>query len=202
MLSENPAMVIEAPKQSHKLPKYLSTDEVNQLLQTSSYDKTAEGIRLHALLQTLYASGMRVTELVSLKLSNLQMVKKDNRTTLRNFLIINGKGNKERVVPLNPTSIQALEEYLSIRDIFLGHEENNRLFASTTKNRKASFLTRQRLHQLLKELALKANIDPKKVSPHIVRHSFASHLLHGGADLRIVQELLGHSDISTTQIYM
>jgi len=197
-IDKNPALVIDTPKLHKKIPKYLNEAEVEILIQTAHNDKSAEGLRLTALLETLYASGMRVTELVSLKTSNMQIMFKDKKASLRNYLIIKGKGNKERVVPLGRSAIEALEAYLDIRDMFTADKFNTFLFPSSSKG---GYLTRQRFHQLLKELATKANLDKEKVSPHILRHSFASHLLNGGANLKIVQELLGHSDISTTQIY-
>ena len=138
-----------------------------------------------AILELLYASGLRVSELVTLPLVAFN---KANQ-----FLIVRGKGNKERLVALNNAAIEAVGEYIAQRS-----QNSNYLFSSSSKE---GHLTRQRLGQMLKELAIKAGIDPEKISPHKMRHSFASHLLAGGADLRIIQELLGHSDISTTQIY-
>lgn len=198
IMPNNPVLVIDSPKIAKKIPKYLNIIEVEMLLQEAHKDKSAEGVRLNALLETLYASGMRVTELVSLSTNNLQIILKDKKATLRNYLIIKGKGDKERLVPLSKTAVTALEEYMEIRDMFTTDKFNNWLFPSDAKQ---GFLTRQRLHQLLKQLATKTNLDKDKVSPHVLRHSFASHLLNGGANLRVVQELLGHSDISTTQIY-
>lgn len=195
---DNPALSISPPRIAKSLPKYLSTGDVDALLQVAYSDKSAEGLRLSALLEVLYASGMRVTELVSLKMNNLQKISSSAQVKLRNFIIIKGKGGKERLVPLNKTAISSLEEYLKIRDLFTNYKNDKWVFPSSAKQ---GFLTRQRFHQLLKELAVKAGIEAKKVSPHILRHSFASHLLHNGADLRVIQELLGHSDISTTQIY-
>jgi integrase/recombinase XerD len=195
---KNPSLIIDAPKLGKKIPKYLNEVEVDILLQFVKNDKSPEGIRLNALLETLYASGMRVTELVSLKINNLQIMLKGKQASLRNYLIIKGKGNKERIVPLNNSAIEALEEYLEVRDNFTNDKFNTWLFPSSSKE---GFLTRQRFHQLLKQLATDANLDKDKVSPHVLRHSFASHLLNGGANLKVVQELLGHSDISTTQIY-
>ena len=196
-----PTVKIDSPKQEKPLPKYLSVDEADKLLKTSASDKSAEGIRLNAMIESMYSSGMRVTELASLRMSHLQVVNKADKIHLKNFLIIKGKGGKERLVPLCGSAIAALEEYLQIRDYFLNYKQNNYLFPSFSKKGKPTYLTRQRLHQLIKQLAITANIDPKRVSPHILRHSFATHMLYNGADLRILQELLGHSDISSTQIY-
>jgi len=179
---DDPATNIDSPKQTRSLPKSLSKDDIEKLItQARDYND----IRLVAILELLYASGLRVSELVTLPLVAFN---KANQ-----FLIVRGKGNKERLVALNNAAIEAVGEYISKRS-----HHSNYLFSSGSKE---GHLTRQRLGQMLKELALKAGIDPEKISPHKMRHSFASHLLEGGADLRIIQELLGHSDISTTQIY-
>jgi integrase/recombinase XerD len=197
-IKENPSLVMDAPKQGKSLPKYLSENQVTSLLKTAANDTSIEGLRLTALLEVLYASGLRVSELVSMKMSNLQKINIDDKISLRNFIIVKGKGNKERLVPLNNSAIKALQNYLPLRDHFFNLKNNEYLFPSSSKE---GYLTRQRLHQLLKALATKSNIDAALVSPHVLRHSFASHLLNNGADLRVLQELLGHSDISTTQIY-
>ena len=195
---DNPTTTLEAPRRGRALPKVLSVEEVDTLLATARDDDSPEGKRLLALLELLYASGLRVSELVTLKSSHLQ--KNTSRPGgLEPFLFIRGKGGKERMVPLNDAAIDALNTYLAIRPVFLRPEEESPyLFCSSGAE---GHLTRQRLGQLLKALALEAHLDPAKVSPHALRHSFASHLLAGGADLRVIQELLGHADISTTQIY-
>jgi integrase/recombinase XerD len=196
IITHNPTLVMDAPKQSRPLPKYLSEADVNALLKTAYTDESPEGVRLAAMLEVLYASGLRISELVSLKMNNLQKISDGKITTLRNFIIVKGKGNKERLVPLNISAIEALQNYLRVRDGFVNLNNQQWLFPSHE-----NYITRQRVHQLLKDLARKANINEKLVSPHVLRHSFASHLLNNGADLRSLQELLGHSDISTTQIY-
>jgi integrase/recombinase XerD len=142
------------------------------------------------MVEILYASGLRVSELVTLPLAAA-------RTKL-GFLIVRGKGNKERIAPLNDAAKKAIADYLDVRPEFVGGKESKYLFASRGAE---GFLTRRRCHQLLKELAVKAGIDPKKLSPHVLRHAFATHLVEGGADLRSVQTMLGHADIATTQIY-
>jgi len=171
------------------------------------------------MLEILYSAGLRVTELVSLPISAIQEIDGVNgEKTLRNYLIVKGKGSKERIAALNKSAIKMLLEYLDFRKK-MGQEKSKWLFvgsvrSSKKKNREGdeeqlqdremashSHITRQRFHQMLKELALKANIDPDRVHPHVIRHSFATHLLNNGVDLRILQELLGHSDISTTEIY-
>ncbi len=173
---DNPCSNIDAPKMDKPLPKFLSEKEVDRLLNAADKD-----IRLKAMLEVLYAAGLRVSELVSLKKSSIRKEGEDY------YLIVKGKGNKERMVPLTGMAIQAVQNYKS---------QSEWLFPSGK-----SHITRQRFGQLLKELAIEAHIDPKKLSPHVLRHSFASHLLSNGADLRLVQELLGHEQIATTQIY-
>jgi len=198
-LDEDPATGFAGPRRERPLPKVLSVAEVELLLETASARiATCDGrdriraLRLKALLEVLYATGMRVSELVELPRSVLTG---DDR-----ILTIKGKGGRERIVPLNAAAREALAAYLS-----RGTEESDTpavrskyLFPSRAAE---GHLTRQRLGQELKELAQGAGIDPERVSPHVLRHAFASHLLDRGADLRAVQQLLGHADISTTQIY-
>jgi integrase/recombinase XerD len=169
----------------------IQIEEVGKLLTAINEYKGAEGLRLRALLEILYAAGLRVTELIGLPLST---VARGNK-----YITVRGKGNKERVVPLTEAAQQAIEDYLSVREAFLsGAKESKYLFPSHGAE---GYLTRQRFGQLLKELAAKANIDAERVSPHVIRHAFATHLLDHGMDLRSLQQLLGHADISTTQIY-
>lgn len=189
--NDNPALHLDSPKQAKSLPHVLSEEQVFRLLQCASSDTTDEGIRLFTLLELLYATGLRVSELVSLKLSQLQIGKDQ---LIKPFIIVKGKGNKERLLPIHNHAISVLSRYLLTRT----PKQSMWLFPSRSKE---GYLTRQRFGQLLKELALAADIDPKMVSPHVLRHSYASHLLHHGVDLRSLQQLLGHSDISTTQIY-
>ena len=184
----NPTLNIENPKQRKKLPKFLSIDEVNILLDYTKSDLSYEGIRIYTILEILYASGMRISELINIKISDI----KDT-----NFIIIRGKGNKERLVPLNNAANTAINRYKIV------HKQGSKwLFpGDARRTRSDKPITRQRVGQILKELAVKVGIDCNRLSPHVLRHSFATHLLHNGIDIRILQELLGHSDISTTQIY-
>lgn len=188
---DNPTLNIDTPRQPTPLPKVLNEENVLTLLKVAENDSSLEGIRLLTLLELLYATGLRVSELVSLQISQLQV---NPDKTIRPFLIIKGKGNKERLVPLNQSAIKQLMLYLPTRS----PKASKWLFPSRSKE---GFLTRQRFGQLLKILAEQAGINPENISPHILRHSYASHLLHHGVDLRSLQQLLGHSDISTTQIY-
>ena len=182
---------IDSPRQGRALPKILSEAEVDALLAAARAVKGAEGIRLTALLEILYATGLRVSELVTLPLSALPRE--------AGVLIVLGKGGRERMVPLGGAAIEAMTAYRAVRGHFLPRgREVKWLFPSRGAS---GHLTRQRLAQLLKRLAADASIDPARVSPHVLRHAFASHLLANGADLRSVQQMLGHADISTTQIY-
>ena len=180
---DNPVDLVDAPKTEKSLPKYLSEEEVAALLDG------CQPIRLKAQLEVLYASGLRVSELVSLPLS---AVLKDNA-----FLMVTGKGSKQRMVPLNEPARQALRQWLVERE-----KEQRRpskwLFPSSAKQ---GYMTRDTFFKELKKRAIAVGIDPDRVSPHVLRHSFASHLIAHDADLRSVQKMLGHADISTTEIY-
>jgi integrase/recombinase XerD len=195
---DNPAALISGAKRTRPLPHVLSHAEVDALLAAASADTSPEGLRLNAMLQVLYASGLRVSELVSLRMTQVRQTLQHAKGTT-SFLVVTGKGGRERVAPLHREAIEALEAYLAIREVFtVGTRASPWLFPSSGV---AGHLTRQRLGQLLKELARHTGLEEEKVHPHALRHSFASHLLEGGADLRVIQELLGHADITTTQIY-
>ena len=188
--ADDPSAIIESPRQGRSLPKLLSEDDVAALLDAAATRDGAKGKRLCALVELCYATGMRVTELVSLPLAAVQ---RDPE-----MLIVQGKGDKERMVPLNEPAREAVRAYLAVRDAFVPDGTSNPfLFAG----RGGKHLSRQRFFQLLKDLAATARLDPRRVSPHVLRHAFATHLLHHDADLRSVQQMLGHADISTTQIY-
>jgi integrase/recombinase XerD len=192
---DDPTNALDAPRRERPLPKILSREDVETLITTARANETAEGLRLLCMLEILYASGLRVSELVTLPLATVK-----NRD---GFMLVKGKGQKERLAPLNEPARMAIKAWLDVREEFLpagpsrGHAERF-LFPSRAVE---GHLTRRRCHQMLKELALAANIDPDKLSPHVLRHAFATHLVEGGADLRSVQTMLGHSDIATTQIY-
>ncbi|MEX1306296.1 MAG: site-specific tyrosine recombinase XerD [Rhodovibrionaceae bacterium] len=189
---DNPATAIDSPRQGRSLPKVLNEREVEALLAAARERKGADGVRLRALIEVLYATGLRISELVTLPLS---AVARDPRV-----LIVRGKGGKERMIPLGEAARAALADYRGLRpQAFLKTGADSPwLFPSRGKG---GHLTRHRVAQLLKELAAEAGLPPAKVSPHVLRHAFASHLLDHGADLRAVQQMLGHADISTTQIY-
>lgn len=196
--SENPAIQISGPGQDKRLPKILSEDEVDRLLDAAraSGRSPRDRLRNTCLMELLYATGMRVTELVGLPIS---ATRGDPR-----LLLIMGKGGKERMVPLSPPARVALTAWLQDRDV---QDEEARLkrkpvsrFLFPSRG-KSGYLTRHRFYLLIKEFAVAAGVDPDKVTPHTLRHAFATHLLANGADLRAIQTMLGHADIATTEIY-
>jgi integrase/recombinase XerD len=193
---DDPTAGIDAPRLGRPLPKILSEGEIERLIAVAAQWPEAEGVRLRCILELLYATGLRVSELVGLPLAAAQ---RDPR-----FLLVRGKGGKERVVPLSEPARRMLAAWLECRARMLTEamaadpRRARFLFPSRAA---AGHLTRQRCGQTLKELALAAGLDPERLSPHVLRHAFASHLVDHGADLRSVQQLLGHADIATTQIY-
>ncbi|EKJ97487.1 site-specific tyrosine recombinase XerD [Bradyrhizobium lupini HPC(L)] len=204
--SDDPTGIIDAPKKGVALPKTMSVADVNRLLGLAAEEAATEGpgqlarIRMHLLLELLYATGMRVSELVSLP---VKVLRQEGR-----FLMIRGKGNKDRMVLLSRTAIEAMEKYEAARKALASEKGKAMKKAEATdspwlfpSNSKEGYLPRQVFARDLKDIAIRAGLHPSAVSPHVLRHAFASHLLQNGADLRAVQELLGHSDISTTQIY-
>jgi integrase/recombinase XerD len=189
---DDPSRRVEAPKKGRPLPKVLSRDEMDRLIAAAGARDGAQGLRFGCMVELAYASGLRISELTALPLAALS---RDPA-----YLIIKGKGGKERLAPLNDAARAAVKAYIAARPAFLpkGDKANPWLFPSRGK---AGRLTPRRFAQVLDEAAAGAGIDPERVSPHVLRHAFATHLLEGGADLRVVQKLLGHADIATTQIY-
>jgi integrase/recombinase XerD len=194
---DDPSRRVEAPKMGRSLPKVLSRAEMDRLIAAASARDGVQGLRLGCMVELAYASGLRISELTGLTLAALA---RDPA-----YLIVKGKGGKERLAPLNETARAAVKAYLEIRPQFLPKGDkakreggNPWLFPSRGA---AGRLTPRRFAQMLDEAAADAGIDPARVSPHVLRHAFATHLLEGGADLRVVQTLLGHADIATTQIY-
>jgi integrase/recombinase XerD len=185
---DDPSATIDGVRLARRLPGTLSEDEVERILAAARDRDGAEGRRLSALVEILYATGLRVSELVALPLAALS---RDRRV-----LVVRGKGGKERMVPLGAPARRAIERHLADRDG--GGEPSRFLFPGRAG---PGHLGRSRFARLLKELAVDAGIDPGRVSPHVLRHAFATHLVDHGADLRSVQQMLGHADISTTQIY-
>ena len=199
IITTNPMMFISTPRYSNKIPHVLTPDEINQLIYCCNNKLDLNSIRLLAMITLLYSSGLRVSELVSLKMTDLLIDKSSGK--IQKHIMVKGKGAKERLVIINDITIGYLKKYLEIRKYFI-HIDNPTsslyLFASRSKE---GYMTRQNFAILVKKTALEAGLDCKNISPHTLRHSFATHLLSGGADLRVIQELLGHTDISTTQIY-
>lgn len=193
---DNPAHRLRAPKAAKPLPKGMSQADVDTLLTQATRDETAKGLRMMAMLEILYAGGLRVSELVSLRTAQTQ--RRDD------CLMIKGKGGRERLIPLTPPAVDALHAWKVVRAKTCPKTPDAVarakpfLFPSGSK---LGHLTRERFAQMLKDLARDAGLQPSRISPHVLRHAFATHLLEGGADLRAVQTLLGHADISTTQIY-
>lgn len=189
---DDPSRRVDAPKKARTLPKVLSREEVDRLIVAAGARDGAQGLRVACMVELLYASGLRISELTALPLAALA---RDPA-----YLIVKGKGGKERLAPLNDAARAAVKAYLQVRPDHMpkGDKSNPWFFPSRGK---AGRLTPRRFAQLLDEAAADAGVDPAKVSPHVLRHAFATHLLEGGADLRVVQTLLGHADIATTQIY-
>ena len=196
--SDNPAQKISGPKRAHRLPKTLSENEVDALLAAAgTAGRQSDRSRNVCLMEVLYATGMRVSELVSLPVSAARGNPK--------MLLVRGKGGKERMVPLSLPAREAIAKWLDDRD---ATEELAKREKGTTASKflfpsrsKAGHLTRHRFYLLIKELAVVAGVSPEKVTPHTLRHAFATHLLARGADLRAIQTLLGHADVATTEIY-
>lgn len=184
---DNPAKYIDMPKASKALPVVLSKEEINKMLDSID-TSTPLGLRNKAMIETLYASGLRISELINLSISDIHLREK--------YIVVIGKGDKERMVPLGDMAIMSLRNYIEKGRPFLSKKGGNILFY----NYQGNSISRQSLYKYIVKLAKENGIE-KEISPHTIRHSFATHLLEGGTDLRIVQELLGHEDISTTQIY-
>ena len=214
IIKHNPATLLEHQKQEQLLPNFLTEEEVNTLLNKSKKDDSNFGVQFNCMLELLYASGMRISELVSLKISNLErnFNLKNNSYKINNYIKILGKGNKERIVPITENAISILENYIKLRENLLNGIYSEYLFTTKVifaRNQskkvkikpKDGFVTRQVFARKLKNLAINVGIDPNKISPHVIRHSIATHLLEHGVDVRIIQQILGHSDISTTQVY-
>jgi integrase/recombinase XerD len=190
--ADDPTSAIESPKRGRPLPKVVTEQQTQSLIDAAATLEGPEAVRLLCIVELLYASGLRVSELVTLPLTAA--------TGERRMLLVKGKGGKERLVPLGTPAREAIKAYIQVRPRFLPPSERAQRFLFPSRGVEGH-LTRRRVAQLLKDLAVKAGVDPRKLSPHVLRHAFASHLVAHGADLRSVQQLLGHADIATTQIY-
>lgn len=187
IINVNPAELVEAPKWQRGLPKVLTREEIDRLFDAAYQDQSIKGLRLCVMLEILYASGLRVSELITLKKSCI------NNYNQYPVLLIKGKGDKERLVPLHEKAYQQIKAYLPYVP-----KTTEYLFVARSNKP----ITRMRVFQLIKALAIKANIDPTKISPHIIRHAFATHMLKNGADLMLLKEILGHTNLSTSEIYL
>lgn len=186
-ISTNPTDLIDTPKLAKHLPTYLTVEEIDNLLNIEIKD--AFSARNKSMLELLYSSGLRISELINLEFKNIDL--------LDSVIRVMGKGSKERIIPINDVAIHFLKIYVKeYRHLLVKKEQNNYVYL----NNHGKKMTRQGVFKMLKKLSLEKNIK-KEVSPHTIRHSIATHMLENGADLRIIQEFLGHSDISTTQIY-
>lgn len=189
LIDQDPCELLEAPRFGRTLPDILSTQEIDSMIDAIDYDK-AEALRNHAIIETLYGSGLRVSELTELRISRLNLDE--------GFLIVTGKGDKQRIVPISPIATDLIREYLPTRaTLNIKPDSTDILFL----NRRGARMTRVMVFYIIRDLAQAAGIS-KKVSPHTLRHSFATHLLEGGANLRAIQEMLGHESIATTEIYL
>ena len=192
-IKENPCLKLKSPKYLTKLPETLSVDEINLLLNSSKIadNKKINNIRNNTLIELIYGTGLRVTELVSLPLNTIH----ENSE----IILIKGKGNKERLVPVSSSAKEAISKWLIFRKK-IKMTENSKKFLFPA-NSKMGHLSRVQFFNILRKISIHAGLSGKKISPHVIRHAFATHLLSNGADLRVIQSLLGHSDIATTQIY-
>lgn len=185
----NPTLLLEGPRLARKLPEVLTVEEIDAMIAAIDPD-SAEAVRNRAIMETLYGCGLRVSELIELRLSKIFMDEE--------YLVVTGKGDKERVVPMSPAAIEAIREYLPERStINIKSTDRDFLFLS----RRGTHLTRVMIFYIVKKLAAEAGVR-KSISPHTFRHSFATHLLEGGANLRVIQQMLGHESIATTEIYI
>ena len=185
----DPAAPVRGPARPRRLPKTLSTDDVSRLIEAARKGEGLAGVRRACLIEVLYATGLRVTELVSLPVAQMRR----NPQMIR----VKGKGDKERLAPLSDRAREAIGTFLPLRD---ASKDKNSPYLFPSRG-KLGHLTRERFYQIIRELAVQAGLDPRGISPHTMRHAFATHMLANGADLRVIQTLLGHADITTTEIY-
>jgi integrase/recombinase XerD len=187
----NPAKEIESPKKIQSIPKVLTIRQIENIINILKPENSPKSIRLLALIEVMYSTGIRVEELVSISLNAINYENKS--------IFIKGKGGKERIVPFGIHALKAIKNYINIRELFIKNKKKSSFMFPSIGHQ--GYLTARRFSQLLKEVSIKANLSHLSISPHILRHSFATHMLSGGADLRVLQEILGHADISTVQIY-
>ena len=192
---DNPTLLLDSPRLARALPRVLGLEEMAGLLRLVREDRSDEGLRRCVLVELTYAAGLRVSELVSLPIGAVEGMFRSDAP----LLVVRGKGSKERLVPLHEAALQALQRYLPLRRA-MKLQAGQKAFLFPARGA-AGHLSRQRFGIILRDLARQVGIEPERVSPHVLRHSFATHLLEGGADLRVIQEILGHESIATTEIY-
>ncbi|GAT75929.1 tyrosine recombinase xerD [Ehrlichia ruminantium] len=199
IIAYDPALSIDFPRLSRTLPKALNIEEVSRLLDTAALDSSPDGLRTNAIINILYSSGIRVSELIYLKLNSIKEALNNDNIEI-SYITIRGKANRERIVLLNSSAIISIQKYLEVYMHFVpnGYEISQWLFPGTKFDNP---ITRQRIGQLLKDLSISAGVDMTRISPHKLRHSFATHLLNNGSDIIFIQKMLGHTSLSTTQIY-
>ncbi len=204
-INSDPARLIELPKKSRTLPNFLTPEEIEALKAAAEAEGDSQGLRMLAFINIFAGSGLRVSEIITLRKGNIQTTESEGRTY--HFLMVRGKGEKERITPLTQNAVSAIHNYMEVWEEFLtipqkvklrtGHQD----FWLFPSRGRAGHITRQQVANLLKKYADLAGLDRSRISPHVLRHSFATNILEKGMDLRVLQEILGHSDISTTQIY-
>ncbi len=197
-LDQNPMINIKRPIYAKKLPKHLTSDELRAMLMVAKEDLSEVGVRMNCVLNLLVSGGLRISEAVGLKMFQIRSIK-DGQV---GFIVVMGKGNKERSIPVNPECSRSLSEYLKIRPIFIKNQPGVKSDFVFPANNISGHLRRESFGLWLKNLAILSHIDPSRISPHVLRHSFATNLCNKKVNLRFIQELLGHSDISTTEIYI
>lgn len=190
-IEQNPMINITLPRKGKSLPKFLTRDEINTLIKTAEQSDSIKHKRMATMIKVMYACGLRVSELVSLPVNCINFDKQQ--------IMVKGKGSKERIIPIAEEAIKSVFEWLKLRDIFLKGQKNLFLFPSSSSV--SGCLSRDMFYKNLKNLAIEAQLDTSRVSPHVLRHSFATHLLQDNVDLRSLQKMLGHEDITTTEIY-
>ncbi|AAV86206.1 integrase/recombinase [Anaplasma marginale str. St. Maries] len=199
IIDGDPAANLDSCKLGRPLPKVLTVDEVDKLLCAAGSDLSVEGRRTAAIVNILYSSGVRISELINLGFYDIESMLKEQRSDV-GHLVIKGKAGRERLILLNEVAIASIVAYLAVRDHFIvGQKSESRWLFPGAKFDQC--ISRQRVGQLLKALAIVAGVDPKRISPHKLRHSFATHLLNNGSNVVFIQKMLGHASLSTTQIY-
>lgn len=189
IIKKNPVNNLQNPKMDNTIPNYISVDEITKIIETVKNKDDLESLRDYCIISILYTTGMRVSELINIKICDIND---------KEYITVFGKNSKERIVPIYNSTSQIVNEYIS-KIVFPSNDEQNFLFPSLKKPNQS--ITRQRVFQIIKKRTVEAGLDHEKISPHKLRHAYATHMLESGVELIVLQQLLGHSDISSTQIY-